>query len=71
MTHLPTHHTHQVYPGEAVLLRAPSGGGKSSLIKAIAGLYPYHQEGRVAFAGLGVYEGMRGGAFFVPQVCAA
>lgn len=73
----------QVRPGEAVLLRAPSGGGKSSLLKAIAGLYPYHQEGRVAFGAAvsGVSGavgggggggdgdgGIRGGVFFVPQV---
>jgi len=33
--------------GDALLIQGPSGAGKTSLLKAIAGIYPFDTEGRV------------------------
>ena len=46
----------RIEPGEKVLVLGPSGGGKSTLIRALAGLVPHfhggHFAGRVSVAGL-------------------
>jgi vitamin B12/bleomycin/antimicrobial peptide transport system ATP-binding/permease protein len=48
----------QVKPGERWLLRGPSGVGKSTLLRAIAGMWPY---------GAGTVEKPAQGVMFLPQ----
>lgn len=37
----------EVGPGEMALLYGPTGGGKSSIVKALAGIYRYSGEARL------------------------
>jgi putative ATP-binding cassette transporter len=48
----------EVASGEAVLIKGPSGTGKSTMLRALAGIWPY-ASGHVSLA--------EGEAFFVPQ----
>ncbi len=45
-------------PGEAILIKAPSGTGKSTVLRAIAGIWPY---------GRGSVEVAPGSMLFIPQ----
>ncbi len=45
-------------PGEAILIKAPSGTGKSTVLRAIAGIWPY---------GRGSVEVAPGAMLFIPQ----
>jgi len=55
LVELPSFHA---APGEAILVKGPSGTGKSTMLRAFAGIWPYGS-GRISVAA--------GGAFFIPQ----
>jgi putative ATP-binding cassette transporter len=48
----------EVGPGRAILIKGPSGTGKSTMLRAVAGIWPYAR-GQVSFA--------QGDVFFLPQ----
>ena len=50
----------QVFPGEALLLQGASGCGKTSLLRALAGLWPYDSTGKIV-------RPPRAEMLFVPQ----